>query len=154
MKKIICLITVTLSILVFNETECKNIEKFYFYKLTDKADTIKIGYFKSLGNEVKMSSCHLFQSNQYKKENKFLCVGDFGNCVWVKINGKVEMFYAIKIKENKNIFLFKNKNYKLKIEIKQTTGRSYEMFEAEGILTLENNLGLVVTQRFIGSCGC
>lgn len=116
--------------------------------------SILLQTFKDIPKEIDGGGCYFFLSKKDKKEVNYVCVNDFANLAFVKLNGRIEKFELVDHKVNSSFYFYKNKNYELKIEITKKEFGEYESSNIEGIITIRTKEGLKLERFFIGFCGC
>lgn len=109
--------------------------------------------FTVLPNEIDGCGCSFYLSGNDEKDNKYICANDFANLAFVKLKGEMVKLELSEHKVSSNIYLYKNEEYTLKIEITKKEPSDYETSNIEGVITISSKDG-VKKQMFVGTCGC
>lgn len=118
-----------------------------------EADFVNFETFSVIPNEIDGCGCSFYLSEKDKKDNKYICVNDFANLAFVKLKGEMVKFELTEHKDSSNIYLYKSKEYTLKIEVIKKESSEYEASNIEGVITISSKEG-IKKQKFIGICGC
>ena len=136
---------------VGNENPISNQTDNEVKRIEDSA--IGLERFSVVPNEIDGCGCSFFSSEVDKKDNKYICVNDFADLAFVKLNGVMVRFELTEHKDSSNIYLYRSEEHALKIEIIKKEPADYETSNIEGVITISSKKG-INKQKFIGTCGC
>jgi hypothetical protein len=118
-----------------------------------EADSVNLETFSVIPNEIDGCGCSFYLSENDKKDNKYICVNDFANLAFVKLKGEMVKLELTEHKDSSSIYLYKSKEYTLKIEVLKKEPSEYEASNIEGVITISSKEG-IKKQKFVGTCGC
>ena len=119
----------------------------------NKVEEINLELFSSIPIEIDGCGCSFYATENDKKDGKYICVNDFANLAFIKLNGQMVKFTLSEHKEDSNTYIYKNREYTLKVEITRKQAGDYEMSNVEGIITISFK-EYSKEQKFVGTCGC
>lgn len=115
-----------------------------------KADTTKeihLESFSDFPEEIDGCSCYFsISKNEFKKRN-YIFVDDFGDIAFIKIDGKLMRFELTSNYDD--TYIYKYKDYTLKLEILKRKFIESELELEKGIITVNTPKG-IIKQKFIG----
>lgn len=152
-RKIFLLLSVVIVSCSSSNGQLKNESKTSTIK-TGASSKLNLGFFTIIPKEIDGCNCVFYISKKNKEEGKYVCVNDFTNLAFVKINEKMEKFELTENKKDTDVYNYKNQYYDLRIEITKKIPESYETSSVEGVITIKTKEGDQLEQIFIGLCGC
>ncbi|MCL2131807.1 MAG: hypothetical protein FWH36_05070 [Lentimicrobiaceae bacterium] len=119
----------------------------------DTLFNICIDKFTVIPDEIDGCGCYFFISKEDEKSEQYIYVNNFAHLAFMMINGEMVEFELSEHNENNDIYLYKHKNIKLKVEITKKEFDEYEISNVEGVITIETEKN-IKKQSFVGNCGC
>lgn len=106
-------------------------------------------------HNVQVDGCadYFFLSKYDKNKQKYICIHDFAQIAYVKINKKLEKF-IYKPGKTTDDALFANKEYTLNIKVISKKATGPESYSLKAIMNIYHNGKLVITEKIIGGGGC
>lgn len=118
-----------------------------------KTDSLVLNSFKKVPSDIDGCSCYFFASAKDQNAGNYLLFNDYANTAYVKLNGRIRKFILQSHNKNKNLFVYKNGPYLLKVNFSRLRKSGYEGSELKGTITLIESRH-VLQRSFVGSCGC
>lgn len=116
-------------------------------------DTIAVGTFSSVPNEIDGCGCTFFLSEQDEQMQKFVYV-DSGDMACVNVNGELQLLYFKEYNEETGIMLYSNKSIELRKEsVKSVPNTEEETTNVEAVLIISTGTTKTIL-KVAGYCGC
>lgn len=117
----------------------------------DSSKEIYLESFSDFPEEIDGGSCYFSKSKDELKNHNYIFVNNFGNVAFIKIDGNLMRFEMTSNYDD--IYIYKYKDYTMKVEIIKRKYIESELVLEKGIITVNTPKG-IIKQKFIGECGC
>lgn len=113
--------------------------------------SIEICTFDSIPAEIDGGYCVFYKYPKAEGGKDFVMVNDLAATAYMVVNHNLEVFSLVT--NRKNIFLYRNKKYTLKIRINNSwSDRNSESYKMKGILMIEDSHKNKRKLTFYGNC--
>lgn len=112
---------------------------------------IDVETFDSIPSEIDGGIC-CFYLHPNKEQNKgYIMLNDLASTAYMKINHKMEEF--ILIANSKNVYLYSNKRFHLKVIVNTIKSKqNYEFYDLNGVIILRDCKKRIKKISFYGTC--
>jgi hypothetical protein len=118
---------------------------------SDVSIDVKLDTFNVIPSDIEGGCCCFYLSTKDKLENKYICVNDFADIAYLKINGKMERFELTQFDEKTNIYSYSNKYFDFTIKTKKSDPDGSTV---KGIIIVTNKKHTkTFSKNIIGFCG-
>gem|GEM_PF-5369296 len=119
-------------------------------------NTINLETFDTVPSDIEGCSCSFSNTLADANINEYICVTNYSNIAYLKLNGELTKFLLTKsdtLVDGTSIINYENERLKLTIECKFTK-TEYESSSTIGTIRLNDKSGEILTRKFVGGCGC